>query len=60
MGGGGGIPSDGGEYLEIWVLNTGFVCVIELKLTLTLAQKSLHAHVYDFSTRGEGKPFLLL
>ena len=33
--------SHGGDFLEIWVLNTGFWCIIKFELTSTLAPKSL-------------------
>ena len=34
-GGGGGVsPSHGGAFLEFWVLNSGFWCIIKLKLVV--------------------------
>ena len=49
---------NGGDFLEIWVLNTGFLCIIKFKLTSTLAPKSLQ--MYMISVQGVGEPFLLL
>ena len=52
-------PSHGGDFLEIWVLNTVlFGCIIKLKLTSTLAPKK-PPNVYDFSTRGGGTDFVV-
>ena len=48
-------PSHGGDFLEIWVLKLGFMCVINFILTSSLAR-----NVYDCSTKGGGKPFMLL
>ena len=48
-------PSHGGDFLEIWVLKPGFGSVINFKLTSNIAR-----NVYDCSTRGGGKPFMLL
>ena len=47
--GGGG----GGDVLEIWVLNTGFLCIIKFKLTSTLAPKCLQ--MYMISVQGVGE-----
>ena len=48
-------PPTVGDFLEIWVLNRGFWCIINFKLTLILAE-----NVYDCSTGGGGKTFLCL
>ena len=53
---GGGIPSHGGDFLEIWVLIQFFVCIIKFRLTSTLGSKK-PPNVYDFSTRGGGNRF---
>ena len=49
---GGGIPLHGGDFLEIWVLNTGFLCIIKFKLTSTLAPKT--QGIYDLVGGGGG------
>ena len=51
-------PSHGGDFLEIWLLNTVFLCIIKFELTSTLAPKGLQ--MYTIQYKGWGKPFLLL
>ena len=48
-----GIPSHVGDFLEFWVLNTGFLCIIKFELTSTLAPKSLQ--MYMISVQGVGE-----
>ena len=48
-------PPTVGNFLEIWVLNTGFGYIVKFELTSTLAP-----NVYDCTTRGGEGTILLL